>query len=161
VYPLLIDGKEVHDQGGGLLGISVGVHVRHKKVSDVWGIMDRTYEKSNYDGVTDEKSIKDYLTTVDHYPFYPMADNVRGENTPPETKKVTVELGEPTLSYASFYMQTDKASNEVFVPALIFSVKQTEGVYRQNIVVPLAKELLDQQIKQGQPIPIDGGPRPM
>jgi hypothetical protein len=58
-------------------------------------------------------------------------------------------------------MQTDKASNEVFVPALIFSVKQTEGVYRQNIVVPLAKELLDQQIKQGQPIPIDGGPRPM
>ncbi len=160
VFPLLIDGKPVHDQGGSLMGISIGVHVKHKKVMDVWGIMDRTYEKSNYDGVTSEQQIKDYLSTVDRYPYHIM-ENVRGDSDAPDTKKITVELGAPVLSYAVFYMQTDTASNEVLVPSLIFSVKQTDGVYRQNIVVPLAKELLDQQVTQGQPMPIDGGPRPM
>lgn len=158
VYPLLMDGKTVYDQGGSPMGMSFGVNVKHKKVSDVWGIMDRFYQKSDYDGVTDEKQIKDYLATVDKYPYHIMDASSGSAGQKDETKKITVELGAPTLSYAVFYKETDMASNEVLVPSLVFPVQQTEGVYRQSIVVPLAKELLDQQIKQGRPMPIDAIP---
>ncbi len=156
IFPLMIDGKPLYDQSGIKTGISMGVHVKHKKISDVWGIMDRSYQKSDYAGVQDAKQIQDYLATVDKYPYHTM-DNARGNE---DIKNVDVVLGEPVLSYATFYKQTDMASNEVLVPSLIFPVTQTEGVYRQSIVVPLAQELLDQQIKQGQPMPIDAVPTP-
>jgi len=39
IYPQLIDGKPVYEQGGAKAGISIGVHVRQKKVSDAYGIL--------------------------------------------------------------------------------------------------------------------------
>jgi hypothetical protein len=142
----------VYDQSGMKMGIGVGVNVKHKKVMNVWGIMDRTYAKSDYAGVTDAAAIKDYIAKLDNYPI---AIDAMPRGT--TVKKATVTLGEPTLSYSLFYKYDQNVTQELVVPSLIFPVTKVDGgdpnsYYRQTVVVPLAKDLLVTQ---------DNGMRPM
>lgn len=151
VFPLLIDGKPVYDQSGIKTGIAIGVHVKHKKVMNVWGITDRTYTKSDYTGVTDPAAITNFLTTVDNY--YPMAIDTMPAGTP-APKKVRVELGEPTVSFVMYYRYDKTPSEELLIPSLIFPVMQSPDTargeyYRQTVVVPLASDMLAQQMPGG------------
>lgn len=151
VFPLMIDGKPVYDQSGMKAGLSVGVHAKEKKVFDVWGIMDRSYRASDYEGVTDVRKIKDFLARVDSFPMpvdvKPLREGSNG-STSSAPKIVMVSLGKPTLSFATFYRYENGTSDELLVPSLIFPVqtpKDAAFFFRQTVVVPLAKEMLDQQ----------------
>ena len=151
VYPLLVEGKPVYEEGGAKVGISVSVHVREKKVSDVWGIMDQKYLKSSYDAVTDEAQVRSFLET-----FGDMNTSWMPEGTTQRTVDIT--LGTPEIGYMKMYTYENTISDELIVPALIFPVEnvpQGEYFYRTSVTVPLAKDLLD-----NLNVPIDG-PRPM
>ncbi len=152
VFPLLIEGQPVYDQGGGTMGLSVSVHVKHKRVMSVWGIADRTYAKSDYEGVTDESAIKDYLSRLDNY--YPIDAMPEGA----EVQKATVILGEPTLSFAVYYRYENMVNEELIVPSLVFKVVEVQGApegsfyYRTNVVVPLSAEILKAQTPVFMPL---------
>ena len=128
------------DQGG----------LKHKRVSNVWGITDRSYQKSDYAGVTDAEAIKTYLANIDQYP---------GMEQSADQKEAIVKLGAPTLSFALYYRYANNRSEELVVPSLIFPVEEvtgeTEGgYYRRMIVVPLAADLLKEQGDMGRPMPL-------
>lgn len=152
VYPQLIDGKVVYDQSGQMAGISVSVHVKHKKVMNVYGIFDRSYDKSEYKGVTDMAEIQQYLSRVDNYGYDPAATG--GE----KPKQATAVLGTPTRAYSVYYRYTQNVSEEFLVPSLIFPVERVEGgdknswYPRTTVVVPLATDMLAEQ--QNYPMPL-------
>lgn len=153
VYPLLIDGQPVYDEGGSKMGISIGINVRENRVSDVWGIMDQNFQKSSYPGVTDGAQVTQYLDT-----YGDMQKQWMPEGT--TVKTVDVTLGAPIPGFTRMYVYDDanRMGNELIVPALIFpveSVPEGQYYYQTSITVPLAKELLE---KINQPI---GVPRPL
>ncbi len=154
IFPLVIDGQTVYDQTGAPMGIGIGVHVREKRVQDVWGIADRTYLKSAYEAVTDPKTVTDYLAAMNPAPV--------GLPHGATITKATVVLGEPTVSFTVYYRSDAKGrGEELLIPSLVFPVKEVHGsdqpFYMPNVVVPLAKELLDQQLP-GPPMPLERGP---
>ncbi len=143
VYPFLVDGKTVFDEGGSPAGLNVSVNVRHNIVSSVYEVTTQQYSKSSYAGFTDEAAILALAEKGgfrNYYGIYP-ADA--------KAKKVTVELGTPVVGMMRFwqYTQTDfyGTSEELYVPALIFPVlnKTETGYYRDTILVPLVKEIID------------------
>lgn len=153
IFPLMIDGHEVSDQSGFATGISVGVHVKTRRVMNVYGLMSRDYTKSSYAGVSDSNEIKKYLSTLDNYAWMPEADMAKAT-------KATVTLGEPVLGYSVYYTYKDNANQELLIPSLIFPIKEVTGgdqfFYRNTVVVPLAAEMFKQQTDPGRPMPMDG-----
>lgn len=160
IFPLLVDGETVYDQSGIPTGMSVGINVKEKRVTDVYGIGDHTYQKSAYAGVTDEAAIKKYLGSVDNYPVGILYRE--GVADAPKQETVTVTLGAPTVELATFYTYTNGKNDELLVPSLVFPVEKVSDedtmFYRQTVVIPLAKEIFDQQNTMGQPMPLEDGP---
>lgn len=161
IFPLLVDGDAVYDQGGMPTGLSVGVHVKEERVMDVYGIGDRSYAKSSYAGVTDETAIQKFLGSVDNYPIgimYREGDT----GSAPKEETATVTLGEPTLALATYYTYKNGTNDELLVPSLVFPVKSVSGtdtvLYRSNVVIPLAKQIFDEQNQMGLPMPLEDGP---
>ncbi len=155
IYPQLIDGKPVYEQGGTKAGISIGVHVRQKKVSDAYGILSQNYTRSTYEAVTTSGAIIDFLDR---------SGNMYGGGMPPNTipQTVDVTLGAPTLGFTKVYSYEDGKADELVVPALIFPVKSVpEGsyYYQQSVTVPLAKELMDKLLLQYPVMPMEGAVR--
>jgi hypothetical protein len=156
VYPQLVNGQPVYDEGGAKAGISVNVNIREKRVSDVWGLMDQRLLASSYDAVTDSAQITDYLNKFsDMQGWAPEGENVK-------VTQVNITLGAPTMGYTKTYVyDEDKGTgDELIVPALIFPVKNVPAgqyFYRTSIAVPLAKDLLE-KMNQNYPMPM---PRPM
>lgn len=150
IYPLMIDGKPVYDEGGTKAGISIGVNVREKKVSDVWGITDQKYQKSSYPAVSDAETIKSYLANygkIDRQ-WLPQGSTV---------KTADVTLGTPDISLVRMYSYENNASNELMVPALVFPVvRVSDGstFYQTTITVPLAADLLKERGIGGSPVPM-------
>lgn len=142
IYPLLVNDQPVFDEGGGKSGISVGINVREKQVSDLWGIQNNVFLESQYPAVTDGKVVSDYIAKLDAFgdDFYrPEGMTIR---------KVAVELGEPTLAYSRVYKYENNSSQELMVPSLVFPVNDQGGKdrpWRQTVIVPLAEDLLQQQ----------------
>jgi hypothetical protein len=154
IFPLVVEGKTVYDQSGIPMGISIGVHAKHKRVFEAWGIMDRSYDQSSYAGVTDAAAITKFLENFENYPV----DILASEGT--TIKQATVKLGTPEISLVQFYRYENNRNDELLVPSFIFPVESVDGAqapYRQAVVVPLAQEMLDQQ----QPIvmPMDAAVR--
>ncbi len=151
LYPLVIDSNAVSDQSGMPFGISIGVHVKSRKIMNVYGLMSRDYAKSEYAGVTDKKQIMDYLSTLDQYGWAPDAGT--------ETKTATVTLGTPVMGYSVYYKYDNNTNQELLIPSLTFPIKDIKGgeqyFYRQNVVIPLASEMLKQQQDGGRPMPMD------
>ncbi len=134
IYPFLVDGKIAHDENGSPYGLNVTVDVRMKRVQSVWNLSTRTYQVSSYAAETDVKRLLSIVENTDNY----------GGEWPENTKKVEVELGTPKIVLVRSWQQTGERSAEILVPALVFPVKNApEGLWRQNVVVPLAKDVLD------------------
>lgn len=148
VYPILVDSKVAYDEGGSPYGLNVNVDVRAKRAQSVWNLFTRTYQVSSYAAETDAKRLISIAENTDNY------DDAG--SMPPNTKTVTVELGTPTIAYVRSWQQTGSTGAELLVPALIFPIKnQPADLWRTNVIVPLAKDLLDATGNQPRPMPVD------
>lgn len=147
-FPLLIDGKPVYEEGGMPVGISMGVHVKEKKVTDLWGLMDQRHRASAYPALTDSARIKDFLSKVGNYSPVALRE---GDAAGTETTVQDIKLGAPTEGFVKIYNYENGTSSELVVPALLFPVKDVpEGVYlyRQTVAVPLAEDLFNQMMER-------------
>jgi hypothetical protein len=162
VYPFTIEGQSVVDESGGPAGMYVNVDVRTKKVNSVNDITARQYERSSYAGETDtDRIIK--LAEMGNYrnfmnPGTPMpyaeegmsgmdGSNAADSEVMPivESKKVELELATPTIGTVRIYMmnQSTYSSDEIFVPAYIFQVKNPTEDSQKQVIIPIVKDVLD------------------
>lgn len=151
IYPHLVEGKPVYDEGGYKSGLSIGVNIREKKVSDAWGIQDQKYLKSSYPAVTDATKITSYLENQGrmHTEWMPEGSTI---------KTVDVTLGTPELGYVKIYNYENNMSEELIVPALVFpitNVPEGEIYYRESVTVPLAADILERAADQPRPMPVE------
>lgn len=146
IFPILIDGKEVKDQGGQAYGLYVNVNSRHKKVSGLNNLLPNRYEVSAYETFNDAEEIKK-LAEQGGLNFY---------KDPYATKEIKVYLGTPSLILSQQFQYGDgyEYNTELFVPALSFPVirlsEETEFFYQKNIVIPLVKDLINQNNQGGE-----------
>lgn len=147
VYPLLLQGKTILDEGGNKTGMMISVDARTKRVTSAYNLVNRTYEQSSYAGETDSARIIKLAESGGwrNYIPYAAAETPQDPNLP---KPVLVELGTPTIELIQIYNYDNATytSQELYAPALVFPVTQPnqENIYvPKNIIVPLVKELLD------------------
>ncbi|MFA5853614.1 MAG: hypothetical protein WC866_00870 [Patescibacteria group bacterium] len=147
VYPVLADGKVAYDESGYPYGLNVNVDVRMKRVQSVWNLFTRTYQVSSYAAETDVKRLLGIAENTDNY----------GGGWPDNAKRVDVELGTPKIAYVRAWQQLGTTGAELLVPALIFPIQNAPAeLWRQNVIVPLAKDLLDALPPMvGIPMPVD------
>lgn len=151
VYPLVINGKTVYDQGGSTFGISVNIDLAEKEVVSIWNIRTNQYESSTYPAVADKDKVMELMKKGGM--FY---DWFGGE------AKETIELalGEPQEGLMNFHKfdETTGQSDEILVPCWVFPVnsENQDSQYppQQNVIVPLAKDVLDEMEKH-MPMPLD------
>jgi hypothetical protein len=148
IYPLVLDGKSVYEQGGTLAGLHVGINLRQKKVSDMYELVLGGYEASEYELETDfDKILKIALEGgfgpwgrryIDPAMIAPPNGGIRAEE---------LNVGTPEFAVVKNYSYKDNTNQLLYVPALIFPIEYPSGTpvysYMQNIVVPLVKEILD------------------
>ncbi len=142
IYPYLVNGEPIFDEGGNPTGLYVGVNVKEKRVSNVSGLMTRRYESSAYAAERDVERLLGYAEGRYWY----------GEGA----RTVTVEVDAPTKGYVTTWTWNGSEGSEVVVPALIFPIPENLNIpnmyFPKNLVVPLAKELIDRNM--GGPIRI-------
>jgi len=134
VYPQIIDGKPVYDEGGAPHGLNVNINVRHKRATGLWNLAVQNLQVSSYAGETDASVLIGIAEK----------GGVYGDQYAPENAvTVEVELGTPTLAYTRVWQWNGGVGSELTVPALVFPVLNAPKDYwRSNVTVPLAKELL-------------------
>ncbi len=159
IYPLILDGKIVIDEGGYSSGMHVNVDIRNRRVSSVYDLVTRQFQKSTYVGETDASKI------------IKIAEDGGFRNyTGPIERGATVrnlELDTPTQQVMRMwrYAEGRQVPQEIYVPALVFPIKNPGSYWRQNVIVPLVKEVLDADgqppmtimpVPEPMPMPIEG-----
>lgn len=153
VYPLMIEGMPVYNQGGGEEGLNVSVDQRNKKVSGVWGLSTQLYQASEYAAVSDEALFRKFIEKGGLWGFLPPEDV--------EVKINEIRLGEPEEVLMKHWKYEDGENRELVIPALRFPIIETpEGryFYQEAVVVPLAAEILAERDEEP---PFIGIPEPM
>lgn len=160
MYPLVLDGQGVYDEGGSPSGMIVNIDVRTRKVNGMYGLETKQFQKSDYTGETDSKRIIEVAERGGYRNY--------GWNNGGRT--ATLELGTPTIQLVRIWYASDpaKPGEELYVPSLVFPIKNASenNYWRKNITVPLVKDLLDNENQGGGPVtplpmPIDDGPLPV
>jgi hypothetical protein len=137
-YPLLINGKFVYEQGGNKMGVSIGINIRYNKVSAVYGLSIQEYESSMYEAETDFAKILKAAEKGGLYNYIVPAEQSR-----------EIGFGIPEFAYSviwKFY-ENEPTTKILLVPALVFPIDKISGditYYGDKIVIPLAKELLEE-----------------
>jgi len=154
VYPLMLNGQVVHDEQGNPSGMNVAVRISPElAVSSVYDLTTQNYQSSSYDAETDVSRVMGLVAK----------GGFRNYNyTEKGAKTVDIELGTPEVSLVRLWNYKNGLNEELLVPSLIFPVIKAPtaeevgpyGWYRTSVVIPLVKELLDNE--NG-----DGGIRPM
>lgn len=164
LYPLLINGKEVYENGGNKVGLNINVNIRHKKAAGAYSLIAQNYESSSYEAVINTEDVLNFVKKGGMQYLY-------AYEKPDET--VQVELDTPYLAMLKHYnYQMEKGqSEELYIPALVFPVKNISNdkinYYQKAVIAPLAKEIFDQYLRERdniiQPIimrDIDSAPQP-
>ncbi len=154
VYPLVLDGKEVYDEGGNVYGLNVMVDARTRRVTNLGELITKQFERSEYKGETD---INRLLSVATNGGFR----NYNYENS--DAKKVELQLGSPTVRMVKIYYSSDnyRTNSDLYMPALVFPITnwRENNYWRQTVIVPLVKSILDTD--QQKPIPILDKPIPV
>lgn len=140
VYPVKLNNEIVYDESGNPSGLYVSVNVRFNRVSAVSELSAPSYQTSAYQTEQDSARIIK-LAETGNFRGYPVYND---PNAPTET----IELGTPRLGYARVWQYSGSTSRELYVPAMIFPVTKAapSGYYMpKNIVIPIIKEILDNQ----------------
>lgn len=153
IYPLILEEKDVYDEGGMNSGINITIDIRSKRVSAMYGLETKQYQKSSYKGETDTKRILEiaerggYRNYIYEYPG----------------KVVTLELGTPTVNLVKMWYSKDNKGpgEELYIPALVFPINNAaqNNYWRKNVIVPLVRDILDNENPQyPQPVPMGDAP---
>lgn len=152
IYPLQLNGQSVYDESGNPNGLNVSVRYSPQlRVSNVYELTTQNYQSSSYQAETDVNRIMALVEKGGFRNYYYMDANA---------KTVDVELGTPEVSYVKLWNYSNNVSEELLVPALIFPVTKhpeiTEPYYwpRNNVVIPLVKEILDNENNGGGIMPL-------
>ncbi len=160
VYPLMLEGQKVLDEGGTPSGLNVMYDIRSKRVISVYDLTTKQFEKSQYSGVTDSKKVLEVATAGG---FRNYTYGQKGPNT-----KV-LKLGTPSLQLVKMWYNDSPAAqygygggSELYVPAMVFPIKdwQKNNYWRSSVIVPLVKDVLESEVRpQEKPMPVepDGG----
>ncbi len=155
IYPLLIEGKQVYDDWGSKQGLQLNVNLEFNKVSSLYNLNTQNYQSSNYKMETDKDKILKLLRNGSIYPsYYYPEDNA---------KIVEIAVGTPKLQYVRSWQYKNNINDELLVPALVFPIlnpEKTDNPYKTSVVIPLAKDIIDQAQKQDDgsgPIRVMGG----
>ncbi len=144
IYPLILDGKIVYTENGTVYGLSMSVNIRDLEAVSIYNLSAQSYESSMYPGLTDKEEVIKWAEDGGIQNIY-IAD---------ENKVKEVGLGTPSVGYMRFINYQNGEFEEFYTPALIFPIQDVpEGVnvWRKNVVVPLAKDLLK---SRNYPIPL-------
>jgi hypothetical protein len=143
IYPLMLDGQQVYDESGNMAGLNVAVRFRPEvRVSSVYELTTQNYESSSYEAVTDVDRVMKLVEQGGFRNYYYAESGARN---------VDIELGTPEISYVKLWNYEKNVNEELLVPALIFPVtKEPTDVgpyywYRKNVIVPLVKQILDNE----------------
>lgn len=147
VYPLMIEGQTLYEEGGAAGGLTVNVNVRLNVVDGVWQLMSQSYERSEYPAETDAARI---LAIAERGGLY-------GGWMPEGVAIVEVGLGDPRPALMrNWVTKEDGTGEELYVAALRFpvtSAPEGEGqFYRAAVLVPLIKDVLDRAPDIGGPV---------
>lgn len=135
VYPLMIDNQAAYDDSGALSGLHISIDIRNRRAAGLYDLTTKRYQKSNYGGVTDANKIISVAEKGGYHSYYDA--NASGGKT------VTLELDTPTKQFLRVWKYDNNTSEELFVPALIFPIKNPGNYWRKNVIVPLVQEVLD------------------
>lgn len=151
VYPLQIDGRDVYTESGELSGLYVDVNIRYKKAAGVRNIIFSNFLSSDYSAETNSTTIIEFAKNGG------LAKNYQY----PEAKKIiALKLGTPIkalVQYWHYEPGQGKGGEELLVPALVFPIlnkDEAPGYYRENIVVPLIKEIIESRQDNSDLIPM-------
>jgi hypothetical protein len=140
VYPYLIEGQVVQDEGGNYSGLSVEVNIRYQRAAGVNGLVVPKYESSDYKSETDGTRLVKVAEQGGLNRLY----------TNPDAKEtITLKLGTPEralVRYWNYNVGQGKGGEELYIPALIFPIENKEeapNFWRTNVVVPLVAEILE------------------
>ena len=150
-YPLVVDGKEVWEQGGyERSGLSVNVNIRTMKVSSFYGLQTQNYQSSAYAAETDKDRLLKFALQGDLW----SQGNYLTESF--QVKEVEVKIGTPEVKFMRYWKYDGNQSIELLVPALVFPVLETTpadgSFYKSAVVIPLVKEILD-AVEKEQVVP--------
>jgi len=139
-YPTLVNGKNVYDEGGNQLGMTIEVDNRTKLVSSMYGANYSNWAKEYQETLSDTGEILRLAKQGGRYPL-------DTQFLPEGAQFKNVKLGTPTLGYVKMYDEKLLyPDNEILVPAYIFPTipvtgAKDESLYTpKNVVVPLAKK---------------------
>ncbi len=153
IYPLRIGDNTVYGEDGRPTGLQVSVNIREKRASGLSDLSLQRYESSAYKA---EKEISNLLSYANSRYYWGGPDE--------SIKDVKVEMGEPRIGYVRTWVYGGIETKELLVPALIFPlINAPRELGVDTFVVPLAKELLDQRMRDvgaPQPMPFDVKPLP-
>lgn len=148
VYPLRLGDQLVYDESGNLTGMSVTIDVRSRKVAGLYGLETKQFNRSSYIGETDVKRIMEIALRGGYRNYdYPYIE---------PGKEVTLKLGTPKISLVRMWYTKDvnKPGEELYVPSLVFPIQNApQDYWRKNVVVPLVKDILDNENIYGTPSP--------
>jgi len=142
-YPLIVNGKNVYDEGGNLVGMNIDVDNKTKLVNNMYGLEYATWVKEYQAPLANSGAAAKIALQGGRY-----ANDVT--TLPANSVFKDVKLGTPTLAYVKMYDDSKTAVlypyNEVLVPAYIFPTLNVENINKEgtlyvpkNIIVPLAK----------------------
>ncbi len=155
VYPLVLEGREVMDEGGSPSGLSLMVDARTKRVTSLYELTTKQFERSQYVGESDSKRIVD-VAERGGFRNYMYND--------PNGRRTVLNLDTPTVELVKIWYSNDnyRTSNELFVPAYVFPVKNWEksGYWRKNVIVPLVRDILNSD-NQPSIMPMGGDDAPI
>jgi len=152
IYPYLVNGQAVRDQGGNYAGMRVTINLLQKAVSGVSELSLNRYEVSAYSLVTDFQRIIRQAENGgwDGHYFY-SSENIQ-----------EIGLGTPEKIYVRIWHYSNNNSDELMIPALLFPVLEYENTninqyYGQRfVIVPLVVDILS-ELEGRQSVGIDGG----
>lgn len=144
-YPSIINSLEVYYDSGTVTGMEVSYDVRLKKVTGIYNLSSSNFESSAYEAVTDKEAVMEWIDKGGWQSYPVLYDQMEGV----KTETVEVKIGTPKLGYMKYWNYDSGANEELLIPALIFPVTQKpEGdayFYKDSLMIPLAKEFLEQE----------------
>lgn len=138
IYPIMLDGKPVYQEGGMYKGLTFNYDVRSNRITGMYGIEKANLTKSSYETIKNTVLINEMIKSGGRYIN-------TDESITKDRKVVELTLGEPSLSYVAIFGEWKNGrSEEFYVPAYIFPVENPpkEGYAPQMIVIPVVEEFV-------------------